>query len=108
VYIATFPESIQPMLKKLRTVIKEAAPEAEEKISYQMPAYMLRGPLVYFAAYKTHIGFYPTSSGIRNFQDELTDYKTSKGAVQFPINESLPYDLIRRIVKFRVEENSQK
>lgn len=107
-YIAAFPESIQPVLKKLRAMIKEEAPEAEEKISYQMPAYMLKGPLVYFAAYKNHIGFYPTPSGIRNFQDELTEYKTSKGAVQFPVSKPLPYELIRRMIRFRVEENLQK
>lgn len=104
-YIVTFTEPVQEKLGELRATIREVAPEAVEKISYGMPAYMLNGPLVYFAAYQNHIGFYPTPSGIQAFQEELGDYKTSKGAVQFPIDHPLPLDLIRRIVRFRSEEN---
>ncbi len=107
-YIIKFPSDVQEKLQGLREVIKKAAPEAIETISYQMPAFKLQGNLVYFAAYKKHIGFYPTSSGIREFQEELTQYKGGKGTVQFPIEEPLPFELIRKIVKFRVEENKRK
>ncbi len=107
-YIATFPEEIRELLEKLRATIKASAPEAEEKISYQMPTFYDNGNLVYFAAYKKHIGFYPTSSGIPANKKELASYKTSKGAVQFPIDRPLPLALIKRIVKFRVLENSRK
>jgi cellulose biosynthesis protein BcsQ len=98
----------QEILEKIRKVIKEAAPEAEEKISYQMPAFVLRGNLVYFAACKNHIGFYPTPSGINAFKNELSEYKGAKGSVQFPLNKPIPYELIRKIVKFRVVENIKK
>ena len=104
-YIATFPEDIQVILKQMRATIRAAAPEATEKISYQMPTFYLKGNLVHFAAFKSHIGFYPAPSGIEAFQQELAGYKSSKGAVQFPIGEPLPLELISRIVKFRVEEN---
>lgn len=106
-YINNFPKDLQDQLKKLRSTIRKAAPNAEEKISYQMPTFALYGNLVYFAAYKKHIGFYPTSSGIKEFQSELTEYKTSKGAVQFPIDQPLPLKLIAKIVKYRVKENIQ-
>jgi uncharacterized protein YdhG (YjbR/CyaY superfamily) len=104
-YISNFPVGIQMKLKELRTAIKKAAPEAEEKISYQMPAFYFNGVLVYFAGYKNHIGFYPTASGIEVFTNELSGFKYSKGAIQFPLNEPLPLELITRIVKFRVKEN---
>jgi len=104
-YIATFPEDIQTILEALRATIRAAAPEAEERISYQMPTFALHGNLVYFAALKNHIGFYPTSSGIAAFQQELSRYEGSKGAVRFPINQPLPMDLIRKIVAYRVAEN---
>lgn len=104
-YIATFPEETQKLLEELRFIIKEAAPDAEEGISYQMPAFRLNGILVYFAAYKNHIGFYPTGTGIAKFKDEIKAYKNSKGTVQFPLNNPLPIDLISKIVKFRVNEN---
>ena len=104
-YIATFPEDVQAILQALRATIRAAAPDAEECISYQMPAFSLNGPLVYFAALRNHIGLYPTSSGIRAFRPELSAYKTSKGAVQFPIGDPLPMELISRIVKYRVAEN---
>jgi uncharacterized protein YdhG (YjbR/CyaY superfamily) len=107
-YIATFPKEIQAILKKLRKEIKDAAPDAAERISYRMPAFYLKGNLVYFAAFKKHIGFYPTASGIKAFKKEISTYKNSKGAVQFPIDKPLPYDLIRKIVKFRVLENLKK
>lgn len=107
-YIANFPADIQDILQKLRKVIKEAAPGATEKISYQMPAYDLFGNLVYFAVHKKHIGFYPTPSAIEAFKKELSEYKGSKGAVQFPLGQPLPDDLIKRIVKFRVAENEGK
>lgn len=106
-YIAQFPSEIQEILVKLRNVIKDAAPGAEEKISYQMPAFSLHGNLVYFAAFKNHIGFFPTPNGIDAFKDELSGYKCSKGTVQFPIGKPLPYDLVSRIVKYRVDENTK-
>jgi uncharacterized protein YdhG (YjbR/CyaY superfamily) len=104
-YIAIFPAEIQAILEELRAAIRAAAPDAEERISYQMPAFALHGNLVYFAAAKNHIGFYPTSSGIAAFQQELSAYEGSKGAVRFPIGQPLPLDLIRRMVEFRVAEN---
>ncbi len=104
-YIATFPTGIQEKLQAVRATIRAAAPDAQERISYAMPAFALHGNLVYFAALKDHIGFYPTSSGIAAFQQELSAYKGTKGAVRFPLSEPLPLDLISRIVKFRVAEN---
>jgi uncharacterized protein YdhG (YjbR/CyaY superfamily) len=104
-YIASFPERVQVKLQELRAVIKAAAPEAEEKISYQMPTFFQQGNLVHFAAYKNHIGFYPAPRGIEAFAEELSVYAGSKGAVRFPIDKPLPMDLISRIVKFRVAEN---
>lgn len=107
-YISSFPPEVQEILKNIRRVIKESAPDAEEKISYQMPAFVLNGNLVYFAAFKNHIGLYPTPSGIAAFKDELSQYKGAKGSVQFPLNKPMPYELISRIVKFRVAENTEK
>jgi uncharacterized protein YdhG (YjbR/CyaY superfamily) len=104
-YILQFLPEIQEVLRKLRIVIKEAAPEAEEKISYQMPAFALQGNLVYFAVCKNYIGFYPTASGVETFKHELSEYKGTKGAIHFPLAKPLPYELISRIVKFRVTEN---
>lgn len=106
-YIMQFPTQVQEKLTKLRLVIREAAPEAVEKISYGMPTYYLYGNLVHFAAYRNHVGFYPAPSGIEAFQEELSSYKGAKGSVQFPMNQPLPYELISRIVKYRVEENVQ-
>jgi Uncharacterized conserved protein len=106
-YISQFPPEIQERLKKLREVIKEAAPDAEEKISYQMPTFTLHGNLVHFAAFKKHIGFYPTPRGIYAFKDELAPYESGKGSVQFPLDKPLPYELIRKIVKARVAENKK-
>ena len=107
-YIATFPADVQKKLEELRAAIRAAAPTAEEKISYQMPTFALKGNLVHFAAWKTHIGFYPAPSGIAAFQNELAKYANSKGAVQFPLEQPLPLKLISKIVKFRVAENLEK
>jgi len=107
-YIQTFPAGIQKILIELRSLIQKAAPEASEKISYQMPTFFLNGNLVHFAAYQNHIGFYPAPSAITRFAEELKGYKTSKGAIRFSIGQPLPTDLIRRIVAFRVKENLQK
>lgn len=104
-YIASFPEDIQALLEAVRATIKAAAPDAEERISYQMPTFAQNGNLVYFAALKKHIGLYPTSRGIAAFQDELSRYEGSKGAVKFPINQPLPLELISKIVQWRVNEN---
>lgn len=104
-YIASFSEDIQMKLQELRATIRAAAPDAEECISYQMPAYYLKGNLVYFAAFSNHIGFYPTSSGIAAFQKEIEGYASSKGAVQFPINKPLPLELVSKIVRYRAAEN---
>lgn len=107
-YISSFPEHIQEKLTELREAIREEAPEAQEKISYQMPTFYLNGNLVHFAAYSKHIGFYPTPSGIEAFKSELSKYKSAKGSVQFPMEEPLPIELIKKIVKFRVEESLKK
>jgi uncharacterized protein YdhG (YjbR/CyaY superfamily) len=104
-YIATFPEDIQKILEELRGTIKAAAPDAEEKISYQMPTFFQKGNLVHFAAFKNHVGFYPTPTGIQAFERELSVYKNAKGSVQFPIDQPMPLELITKIVKFRVAEN---
>ena len=107
-YIAGFPKDVQAILQRIRMTIREAAPDAEEKISYQMPTFTLKGNLVHFAAFKNHIGFYPIPSGIEEFKDELSVYEQGKGSVQFPLNKPIPFDLISRIVKFRVKENLAK
>ncbi len=107
-YIAGFPESVQTLLQQVRTTIREAAPDAQEAIKYAMPAFTLYGNLVYFAAFKNHIGFYATPTGHEAFKDELSVYKEGKGSVQFPLDKPLPLDLIRRIVAFRVAENAGK
>lgn len=107
-YIATFPEDIQKKLQTVRETIKAEAPEAQEKISYQMPTFYLHGNLVHFAAFKNHIGFFPIPSGIEAFKQELSAYETSKGGIRFPFNQPLPLDLITRMVKFRVAENLKK
>ena len=107
-YITGFPADIQAILQKIRRTIHEAAPEAVETISYQMPTFKLKGNLVHFAAWKTHIGFYPTPSGITHFAAELAPYEKSKGTVHFPLDRPIPYDLIRKIVLVRVKENLEK
>lgn len=107
-YFNTFPESTLKLLKEFRKAIHEAAPEAEELISYNMPAFKFYGMLVYYAAYKNHIGFYPFGSGIEAFKKELSVYKGAKGSVQFPLDKPLPLDIIKKIVKFRVKQNLEK
>jgi len=107
-YIAGFPESTRLILQELRNIISTVVPEAREKISYQMPAFELSGNLVYFAGYKNHIGFYPGSSGVQHFVNELSDYEHSKGTIRFPIDQPLPVEMIKRIVAFRVKENQEK
>ena len=107
-YIATFPRNVQDILEELRQTIRNSAPDAKEAISYQIPTFRLNGNLVHFAAFKNHIGFYPTSSAIAHFKKELSGYEASKGTIRFPINEPIPFDLIRKIVKYRVKENLGK
>lgn len=106
-YLAALPEDVSGALSGLRKIIKQAAPQAEEVISYSMPAFRYQGMLVWYAAFKEHIGFYPKASGILAFKRELARYKTSKGAIQLPLQEAIPADLVRKIVKFRVKENEQ-
>ncbi|MGM0217885.1 iron chaperone [Enterococcus sp. AZ126] len=107
-YIANTPEDRQAKLTQLYITIKHLIPEATEKMSYGMPTFYLNGNLVHFANAKNHIGFYPAPSAIKAFQSELTEFKTSKGAIQFPLNGELPVELIKKIVLFRLEENTQK
>ena len=104
-YIAQFPEDTRRKLSDLREIIRKLAPDAKEKISYGIPTFFLKGNLVHFAGYEKHIGFYPSSSGINAFKDRLSGYKTSKGTVQFPIDEEIPYDLVEEIVRFRIKES---
>ena len=104
-YIASFPKEIQEILKKIRITIRDAAPDAEETISYQIPTFILHGNLVHFAAFKKHIGFYPTPSGIEQFKHELSAYEGAKGSVKFLLDQPIPFELISRIVAFRVKEN---
>ncbi len=107
-YIAMFAEDVQAVLQEIRATIKAAAPDAVEKISYQMPTFAQNGNLVHFGAFKSHIGFYPVPTGIEAFEAELAVYKQGKGSVQFPLNQLMPLDLISRIVQFRVQENLAK
>lgn len=107
-YIASFPEGTQKKLIQLRKLIRQTAPNAEERISYRMPAFFLDGVLVWFAAYAKHIGFYPKASAIAQFKHELSRYKHATGSVQFPLDTPLPVELIRRMVRFRVREISRK
>ncbi len=107
-YIATFPQHTRELLEQVREAVRKAAPEAEEVISYQMPAFKQHGVLVYFAGYKNHIGFYPTNTGIAAFAKELSVYKGAKGSVQFPLDKPLPLSLIAKMVKFRVKEDKEK
>jgi uncharacterized protein YdhG (YjbR/CyaY superfamily) len=107
-YIQSFPRHIQSKLEELREVIKDLAPQAQEKISYQIPTFFLNGNLVHFAAYTNHIGFYPGSAAINVYKAELSKYKLSKGTIQFPLTEPIPLNLIKKIVKFRVKVNTAK
>ncbi len=107
-YIAAFAPDVQVILEKVRATIRQEAPGAEETIKYQMPTFTLKGNLVHFGAFKNHIGFYPVPTGIEAFKSELAAYVGGKGSVQFPLNQPIPYDLIARIVRFRVQENMAK
>ena len=107
-YIAIFPQDVQAILEKIRATIQKAAPDAEETINYGVPTFTLKGNLVHFAGFKSHIGFYPTPSGIEKFKKELSIYEGAKGSVQFPLDKPIPYALIEKIVKFRVKENLEK
>ena len=107
-YIAGFPNNVQEILQKIRLTIRKEAPDAEETIKYRMPTFTLKGNLVHFAAFKNHIGFYPTPTGTDKFQKELSVYEGAKGSVRFPLDQPIPFDLISKIVKFRVKENLAK
>ena len=107
-YIGSFPNDVQEILERIRMTVQNAAPDAKEKISYSMPAFEQNGIVVYFAAFKNHIGLYALPSGHGAFKEELSKYKSGKGSVQFPLNQPMPYDLITEIVKFRVKENLEK
>jgi uncharacterized protein YdhG (YjbR/CyaY superfamily) len=107
-YIAIFPKDVQEVLEKIRMTIRKAAPGAQETIKYQMPTFLLDGNLVYFAAFKKHIGFYPPVKGLLKYRDELSVYEGPKGSLLFPLDKPIPYDLISEIVKYRVLENQEK
>ncbi len=107
-YISQFPKEVQDLLNKLRKTIKDIVPEAEEIINYGIPTFKYHGNLVHFAAYKKHIGFYPAPSGISQFKKELSKYETAKGSVKFPIDKPIPFDLIKKITKFRAKENKSQ
>ncbi|HMK18676.1 MAG TPA: DUF1801 domain-containing protein [Chitinophagaceae bacterium] len=107
-YIGAFPADVKKRMQQLRKTIKAAAPKADELISYQMPGYKYFGMLVYFAAYKNHIGFYPGAGGVLEFYKKLSSFKSAKGSVQFPHDRPIPYDVISKIVKFRVKQNEEK
>ena len=107
-YIAAFPAEVKKRMQQLRKTIKAAAPNADEVISYQIPGYKYFGMLVYFAAYKNHIGFYPGAGGVLEFYEKLSSFKSAKGSVQFPNDRPIPYDVISKIVKFRVKQNEEK
>jgi uncharacterized protein YdhG (YjbR/CyaY superfamily) len=108
-YIAGFPKDVQEILEKIRETIRKAAPQAKETINYQIPTFTLEGNnLVHFAAFKKHVGFYPTPTGIERFQNELAAYEGAKGSVKFPLDQPIPYELISRIVAFRVQENLER
>ena len=107
-YISGFLKDVQKLIEQIRTTIRKAAPEAEEAMSYAIPTFKLNGNLVHFAAFKSHIGFYPSPGGIEAFKKELSPYESAKGSVQFPLDQPLPLSLISSIVKFRVKENLKK
>ena len=106
-YIQQFPANIQSILQEIRSVIRASAPDAQERISYQMPTYTMKKNLIHFAAFKNHIGLYPTPSGAKEFENELLAYVRGKGSVQFPLDKPMPLDLIRRIVLFRVQSEGE-
>lgn len=107
-YIASFPEEIQTLLQQVRTTIQQVAPDATEDIKYAIPTFILNGNLVHYAAFKHHIGFYPAPTGIKAFEKELSPYKQGKGSIQFPFDQPLPLELIKKIVAYRVKQNAEK
>ena len=107
-YIAAFPEDVRDILQKVRSTIRKVAPDAQEKINYGIPTFTLNGNLVHFAGFKSHIGFYPTPSGIEKFKKELSKYEGAKGSVKFPLDQPIPFDLIKKITEFRVKEQMAK
>jgi uncharacterized protein YdhG (YjbR/CyaY superfamily) len=107
-YIASFPKDVQEILEKIRMTIRKAAPDAEETIKYQLPTFTLKGNLVHFGAFKKHIGFYPTPTGTEKFRNELSVYEGAKGSIRFPLDKPIPFDLISKIVEFRVKENLER
>ena len=107
-YIAGYPKDAQRLLQKMKLTIRKAAPKSEERISYSMPAFDQDGILVWFAAFKEHIGFYPKTSAITSFKKDLTKYEVSKGTIRFPMDKPLPVSLVSRIVKYRIKENRDK
>ena len=107
-YIAGFPPDVQVLLEQIRATIRQVAPDAQEAIKYQIPTFVLHGNLVSFAGYKNHIGFYPVPTGMEAFKDELAPYVAGKGTARFPLDQPIPFDLISRIVQFRVQENLDK
>jgi uncharacterized protein YdhG (YjbR/CyaY superfamily) len=107
-YIAAFPDNVQAILKQMRAVIHAAAPDAKEKISYGIPTFYTSENLVHFAGYTHHVGFYPASSGIEHFRNELAGYELSRGTVRFPLDKPIPYDLVTRITEFRVKESRER
>lgn len=104
-YISGFPPQVQKILEKIRRTIRKAAPKAQEVISYQIPSFKLNGYLVHFAAYQSHIGLYPAPRGVAGFKDDLALYQTGKGTLRFPLDQPIPYELITRVVKFRVKKD---
>jgi len=104
-YIAGFPKDVQEILEKIRLIIRKAAPDAQETLKYQLPTFTLKGNLVHFGAFKKHIGFYPTPTGTEKFKNELSAYEGAKGSIKFPLDKQIPYDLINKIVEFRIKEN---
>lgn len=107
-YIANYPPDVQQILQKIRAIIREAAPEAREKINYGIPTFTLNGNLVHYAGFKNHVGFYPAPNGVEKFKKQLSKYEGAKGSVKFPLDQPIPYDLIRKIVEFRVQEQRAK
>jgi uncharacterized protein YdhG (YjbR/CyaY superfamily) len=107
-YIASFPKNVQTILQEMRQTIHNSAPQAEETISYSMPAFKQKGVLVWFAAFKNHISFFPTALGVEAFKAELRDYSTSKGTIRFPLDKPIPFDLVKKIVEYRIKENFAK
>lgn len=107
-FIARYPADVQEILQKIRGIIREAAPDAQEKLNYGIPTFTLNGNLVHYSALKNHIGFYPTPSGVEKFKKQLSNYSGAKGSVQFPLDQPIPYELIRSITEFRVKEQRAK